>query len=129
MKWWPAMLPMMMASCQAPREMILANGTTYRDLGHLGGDTTAFFEGDTAILRNKMSKSFQDAAQAAGLAYASGRAAKVDIARSANNTAESLGAQKAATANNAINAEVEKLGISTAAEVEKLRITTPILPP
>jgi hypothetical protein len=52
----------------------------------------------------------------------------VDIARSANSTAKALGAQKAATANNAINAEVQKLGISTAAEIEKLRIVTPITP-
>jgi Zn-dependent alcohol dehydrogenase len=82
----------------------------------------------TTILRNKMNKPWQDFLQAAGLAYGANRAAAVDIARSANNTAESLGAQKAATANNAINAEVEKLGISTAAEVEKLRIVTPVNP-
>jgi hypothetical protein len=121
-----AILPMLLASCQTSRHLTLPNGTTYTDNGHLAGDTLVMIEPDgTTILRNK---SWQDFLQAAGLAYAANRGAAVDIARSANSTARSLGAQKAATANNAINAEVQKLGIETAAEIEKLRIVTPINP-
>ena len=82
----------------------------------------------TVILRNKMNKPWQDFLQAAGLAYVANRGAAVDIARSANRTATALGAQKERVATEAIGAEVQKLGISTAADIEKLRIVTPVTP-
>ena len=123
------LLSMSICSCQMSREVVLPNGMVYRDLGHLGGDSLAMFEPDgTVILRSKQSKSFQDFLQAAGLAYVANRGAAVDIARSANRTATALATTKAGVAEKALDTEVQKLGISTAAEIEKLRIVTPVTP-
>jgi len=123
-------LVLLLCACQTSRQVTLPNGATYSDNGHLAGDTIVYMDPDgTVILRNKMNKPFQDFLQAAGLAYVANRGAAVDIARSANRTATALATTKAGVAEKAIDADVQKLGISTAADVEKLRITTPILPP
>ncbi len=102
----------MVCSCQTAREVTLPNGATYRDSGHLAGDTIVYMDPDgTVILRNKMNKPWQDFLQAAGLAYAANRGAAVDIARSANRTATTIAAGRQATAVRAIEAkETVELG-------------------
>jgi hypothetical protein len=123
------LLPMMMGvpACQTAREVVLPNGAVYRDAGHLAGDTTVYMDRDgTVILRNKMAKSWQDFLQAAGLAYGANRGAAVDIARSANRTAQAMATTKAATEKAAIDAGTEALRIE--AGTEALRILNPVVP-
>jgi len=104
----------------------MANGTTYRDNGHFAGDTTVFIDPDgTVILRNRMNKPWQDFLQAAGSAYGAYSVASVSKATIAADKAVDLGAQRAAVSSQRIDASVEKLGIETAADIEKLRIVTP----
>jgi len=115
-----------MPACQTARQVTLPNGATYADNGHFAGDTLVMIEPDgTVILRNKMNKPFQDFLQAVGSMYGINRTAAVSMADIASDEAKRAASLKATTANNAINAEVEKLKITTDAGTEALRIVTP----
>jgi hypothetical protein len=123
-------LVLLLCACQTSRQVTLPNGATYTDNGHLAGDTLVLMEPDgTVILRNKMNKPWQDFLQAIGTMYAAHGVASVSKAQVTSREAIRLGAQKERVATRAIDAGVEKLGIETAADIEKLRIITPINPP
>jgi hypothetical protein len=102
----------------------MANGTTYSDRGHLGGETFTMFKPDgTMIIRDKFSQSWQDTMQMVGAAIAGASLASVSKAEVEAAKITDLGAQKAGVANTAIRAEVQKARI--AADVEKTLIKHP----
>jgi hypothetical protein len=117
---------LLLPSCQTKRELVTASGVTYRDDGHLAGDTLVMIEPDgTVILRNKMNKPWQDFLQTVAASIVSYNGASVSKANISSDEAKRLGSLKATTANNAINAEVEKLKITTDASTEALKILNP----
>ena len=117
-------LMLVLPSCQTSRQLVLPNGVSYTDSGHLAGNTTVLVKPDgTAILHNKMNEPWKDTMQLIGAAIVAMEGADVGQAAVNASKVKSLAATRASVARAREATTLEQLRLAN--DLEKFRILHP----